>query len=213
MKQGAQVKAHAGCSCARASARHAMPINDMRTQACVHDVRVRLTDCLLQSRKEFGASTMNRRTGGVPAITVVRFRSSAVRTVKVWEDEVNVCGSQARDKAGPEDPLRAGHACKRIKLVLLQKWTCMYEFAYSGHFYRLNFASLHFHGGRAYALMKPRSRGPKRAENRLFAGQIPNTRGASPRGCQTAKVRANPIVESNIPSSFVRCMHEAVRRP
>ena len=93
------MKGHAGCVCARASARHAMPINDMRTQACVHDVRVRLTDCLLQSRKEFGASTMGRRTGGVPAITVVRFRSSAVRTVKVWADEVKVCESQARGKA------------------------------------------------------------------------------------------------------------------
>ena len=34
-------------------------IIDMRTQACVHDVRVRLTDGLLQSSEEFGASTMN----------------------------------------------------------------------------------------------------------------------------------------------------------
>ena len=54
--------------------------------------------------------------------------------------------------------------------------------------------------------MKPRSRGPKRAENSLLAGQIPNTIGAGPRDCQTAKVRANPIVESTIPSSFVRCI-------
>ena len=58
-----------------------MAITDMRTQACVHDMRVRLTDCLLKSSKEFGASTMRRTTGGVPAITVVRFGSSAVRTV------------------------------------------------------------------------------------------------------------------------------------
>jgi hypothetical protein len=43
----------------RANARHAMAIIDMRTQACVHDVRVRLTDGLLQSSEEFGASTMN----------------------------------------------------------------------------------------------------------------------------------------------------------
>ena len=36
-----------------------MAIIDMRTQACVHDVRLRLTDGLLQSSEEFGASTMN----------------------------------------------------------------------------------------------------------------------------------------------------------
>ena len=99
VKQGAKVKGHASCSRARTRARHAMAIPDMRTQACVHEVRVRLTDCLLHSRNEFGASTMSRTTGGVPAIMVVRFRLSAVRTVKVSEDGVKVCESQARVKA------------------------------------------------------------------------------------------------------------------
>ena len=134
-----------------------MPINDMRTQACVHDVRVRLTDCLLQSRKDFGASTMSRRTGGVPAITVVRFRSSAVRTVKVWADEVKVCESQARGKAverthyAQDMPARAEIG---RKLDYLQKCTCIAYKCMNLHILaisRLNFASLHFPGGRTYS--------------------------------------------------------------
>ena len=64
-------------------------------------MRVRLTKRLLQTRQEFSASTMSREADRVPAIKEVRFRSSAVRTVKVSEDEVKVCEShsQARDKA------------------------------------------------------------------------------------------------------------------
>ena len=42
---------------------------------------------------------MSREADRVPAINEVRFRSSAVRPVKVWEDGVKVCESQARDKA------------------------------------------------------------------------------------------------------------------
>ena len=60
--------------------------------------------------------------------------------------------------------------------------------------------------------MKPRSRGPKSAENRLLAGQIPKTIGAGPRDCQTAKVRATSVVKSTIRWSFVPRMHEAVDR-
>ena len=62
-------------------------------------MRVRLTERLLQSSKEFSTSTMSREADRVPAIKQVRFRSSAVRTVKVWEDGVKVCESQARVKA------------------------------------------------------------------------------------------------------------------
>jgi len=62
VKQGAKVKGHASCSRARASARHAMAIPDMRTQACVHDVAGaahRRSAADVQSSEEFGASTMN----------------------------------------------------------------------------------------------------------------------------------------------------------
>ena len=75
-------------------------------------MRVQLTKRLLQSRQEFSASTMSRKVDRVPAIKDVRFRSSAVRTVKVWADEVKVCESQARGKAVERTQLRAGHACK-----------------------------------------------------------------------------------------------------
>ena len=54
-------------------------------------MRVRLTERLLQSSKELRTSTMSRETDRIPAIKEVRFRSSAVRTVKVWEDGVKVC--------------------------------------------------------------------------------------------------------------------------
>ena len=62
-------------------------------------MRVRLTERLLQSSKELRTSMMSREADRIPAIKEVRFRSSAVRTVKVWEDGVKVCESQARVKA------------------------------------------------------------------------------------------------------------------
>ena len=62
-------------------------------------MRVRLTESPLQSSKEFIASTMSRTIDELPAIKAVRRRSSAVRTVKVSEDGVKVCESQARGKA------------------------------------------------------------------------------------------------------------------
>ena len=62
-------------------------------------MRVRLTERLLQSSKDLSTSKMSREADRVPAIKQVRFRSSAVRTVKVWEDGVKVCESQARGKA------------------------------------------------------------------------------------------------------------------